>query len=156
MVTKKCLVCKKVFPKPSTCCKKEWKKRKYCSRKCKNVHMKTICKGSGNSCYRGGRTIQPLGYIEILKSNHPCANNRGYVYEHRLVMEQMIGRFLKKGEIVHHINKIRDDNRPENLKLFTSIGDHLKFELTGRRRPNHSVAMKNYWSKRNAHQETPS
>lgn len=57
------------------------------------------------------------GYIEIFMPQHPNADRYGYIYEHRLIMEKCLGRILKSSELVHHRNKIRDDNRKENLQL---------------------------------------
>lgn len=49
------------------------------------------------------------------------ANKRGIVAEHRYVMSQYLGRLLTDGEMVHHLNGIRHDNRIQNLAL---VGKH--------------------------------
>jgi hypothetical protein len=51
---------------------------------------------------------------------HPRTGNGSYVFEHVLVMEEMLGRYLLPGENVHHRNGVRDDNRPENLELWVT------------------------------------
>lgn len=49
---------------------------------------------------------------------HPREAKSNYVFEHILVMEEKIGRYLEEKENIHHINGVRDDNRIENLELW--------------------------------------
>lgn len=60
------------------------------------------------------------GYVVLLLRNHPMADGSGRVLEHRYVMANHLGRHLKPGEIVHHKNEDRGDNRIENLELMTA------------------------------------
>lgn len=84
-------------------------------------------KGDKNTRWKGGKKITQSGYIMILSPQHPFCDNQGYVREHRLVMEKNIGRYLKKEETVHHINRIKCDNKIKNLMLFSSNSEHIKF-----------------------------
>ncbi len=93
--------------------------------------------GKNSSNWKGGKTITSIGYVLVRKPNHPFCNPNGYIFEHRLVMEKHIGRYLKPFEVVHHINKIKTDNRLENLKLFANHSKHCKFKKPTRRRLPH-------------------
>ena len=61
--------------------------------------------------------LRPNGYIYRVVEGKQCL-------EHRLVMEDMLGRPLRKKETVHHKNGIRHDNRPENLELWAGQQPH--------------------------------
>jgi hypothetical protein len=85
--------------------------------------------------WKGGITTNGQGYIYILQPNHPFANKRGHILRSHLVIEKMIGRHLRPGEIVHHkgerypIDSIKNkqDDRPENLQLFANKSEHNSF-----------------------------
>lgn len=70
------------------------------------------------------------GYKAIYKPEHPTAiktgGYKGYVYEHRYVMEVFLGRCLEDGECIHHKDKNRSNNSIENLQLFCSVAEHSK------------------------------
>lgn len=154
MQTKPCVVCGREFAKSPAHSQERWETRtRYCSRQCfgadysrrfKKIperacgacgkifrpehfgakYCSTDCakdrflhrRGTNSPAWRGGR-IKQDGYVRIRKEGR-------YVMEHRLVMEQMIGRPLLATETVHHKNGVRDDNRPENLELYA--GRHTK------------------------------
>lgn len=81
--------------------------------------------GAKNGMWKGGRLVASNGYVLVrVGRDHHLADVRGYAYEHRLVAEEKIGRRLRRGEVIHHKNEIRTDNRPENLEVTASIAHH--------------------------------
>jgi len=91
-----------------------------CAGKVFSLKMRGVCASN----WRGGR-IKNDGYVLIHSPNHPHADRQGYVREHRLIMEEMIGRYLTPQEYVHHINGIPDDNHKENLELISPTNHSL-------------------------------
>lgn len=101
----------------------------FCSKACSGKDLSRRQVGAANSMWKGGETVTTHnggGYIKELCPSHPKGDASGYVLQHRLVMERLIGRALKDSERVHHKNGKRDDNRPENLELWTGIGSSKK------------------------------
>jgi HNH endonuclease len=91
--------------------------------------------GEDNGRWRGG-VMHSQGYRLLRIPDHPNANKAGYVREHVYVMTQKLGRPINsKVEIVHHINGIRDDNRPENLVVMTRAA-HMSHHHKGVHKPN--------------------
>lgn len=94
--------------------------------------LTNICPPTGcdNPAWKGGVHMSQ-GYLFRLVPNHPYANSAGYVQEHRLVIEEHLGRFLLPTEVVHHKDGNRLNNDISNLEVFSSNGGHLKATLSG-------------------------
>ena len=83
-------------------------------------------KGPKNPNWKGGKYKTEAGYIFILKPEHPFCMSNKYVFEHRLVVEKQIGRYLLSTEPCHHLGT-KDDNRPHRLMAFSSESVHQRF-----------------------------
>lgn len=77
-----------------------------------------------NPNWKGGRTVASNGYVLVKIPQHPLADSRGYVYEHRLVAEKKLGRPLLPGEIVHHLDGNKQNNSEENIEVVQDIAHH--------------------------------
>ncbi|MDN5866868.1 MAG: HNH endonuclease [Candidatus Nitrosocosmicus sp.] len=118
-------------------------------------------KGKNNPMWKGGKMLDVEEYVLVKKPDHPFANNNGYVREHRLVMENKLGRYLTKEEVVHHINGVKNQNNIENLMLYSShkihIGNHRlgKHIDTSDRRCFRCGSKTTYIQKPTGSQKTP-
>jgi len=96
-----------------------WKRNKsglfFCSRKCNFEYQK----GVNSTLYKNGKYLD--WYIHGEKNK----------WLHRLLVEGYIGRDLVRGEIVHHIDGDRTNNKLNNLYIYTSNGEHIKSHFNG-------------------------
>ena len=97
------------------------------------------------SYIRDYRDVHPDGYILIWKPDHPNAKKNGYIYEHRYVMAENLGRTLMPSEAVHHLNGNKQDNRRSNLLLVDSQHKHNVAHNPNLVNPNYSKEYKRRW-----------
>jgi hypothetical protein len=103
--------------------------------------------GENHPSWKGGTTYDRSGYLlvrvakdgpygylirAIQKRRTNGFDTNGYAPEHRIVMHDKLGRQLRKGEVVDHIDGNRTNNHPSNLRVFASNAEHLRETLKGR------------------------
>lgn len=71
--------------------------------------------------WKGGKNIMKSGYIRVR------TEDKKYKLEHRIVMEEKIGRLLLGNEVVHHIDEDKKNNHPDNLMVFDNNSAHIKY-----------------------------
>ncbi len=125
---------KRTYVGCKSCGKQFWAKtsakRRYCSLECYHKFER----GPNHRWWRGGRyTGDRHHYPRIYAPDHPRAQGR-YVFEHILVMEKHLDRYLQRGEVIHHINGVYKDNKLANLLLLENQGEHAKIHRREDRR----------------------
>jgi hypothetical protein len=108
-----CEVCGKEFSRPPSVIKKG--KGKYCSQSCANGKPRSIDK-----------QLKSNGYVYVKTYEHPFRSKQNLVAEHRIVVENAIGRFLTKEEVPHHIDENKSHNELYNLFLCRDDQEHRR------------------------------
>ena len=93
----------------------------------------TFKRGKNHHAWKGGKFKDGRGYICIYNPEHPRAHKNRYVMEHILIWETVHKQPLPKGWIIHHLNGIKDDNRPVNLQALPNRKHKFVLEAKARR-----------------------
>jgi hypothetical protein len=80
--------------------------------------------GHNKAHWKGGKS-NSNGYNIIYNPEHPKADAKGYVYEHILVCEKVLGKFLPPKAVVHHVDGNTKNNEPDNLVVCQNQSYHL-------------------------------
>lgn len=119
-IEKNCSFCKKLILQDRANSKKS--KNAFCSLECKGFFVTASTRG--NKIIKN-REHGKGSHVLIRNPDHPRASIQGLVFEHILVAETMLDRPIEKKERVHHINCVKNDNRPENLFVCENDKEHF-------------------------------
>lgn len=128
-------------------CNQAWQARNQVTKSCKQCGKtfavrpsETFFQYCDRACYEIGRVKRPTGrihngkqvrvndkgYVLVWEPEHPNKSQGGWQFEHRLVVEQALGRYLVTAEQVDHINQDKADNRIENLQVLDASSHSIK------------------------------
>jgi hypothetical protein len=92
-----------------------------------------VRKKNDHALWSIGKMSDGQGYIMVKCPGHPKVKWSNFVYEHVLVMERHLGRYLNDGEVVHHNDGDITNNKISNLRLFPSQAEHTRYHASQRR-----------------------
>lgn len=127
-ITKPCDECGKMMSLPPS-----RDRIKTCSRKCFGLRRSRLYVGKNGTSWRGGNFIDKDGYKMIR-----VGGKKKYKREHHLVIEKRLGREIKKGEVVHHWDEDRLNNKEDNLAFLRHQAAHLRLHKFAAR---HGIAV---------------
>lgn len=94
--------------------------QRFCCQECRNASYV----GEVTHNYKGGKYTDSQGVPRVLASRPGYVGK--YMGEHQLAASKYIGRLVRRGEVVLHINRQKNDNRPENLFLCESMSMYAR------------------------------
>lgn len=116
-----CDHCKTTFRRPV------WKQKgnhAFCSMVCRNLNRSWQPRGEASGAWNGGRIVHEGRPLVRVDYDHPRRQLRGYVFEHILIVERVLGHHLPHRAVVHHVNGDRADNRTSNLVICENQAFH--------------------------------
>ncbi len=125
-VKTKCDLCGKEISMPPSQYKRS--KEHFCSRQC---HMQKM-NAELNPTRMTPEVRWKLSELRSGSGEGVTYKRRDGRHEHRIVAERVIGRSLAPGEVVHHINGDKRDNRPENIMVFKNQAEHARWHAQHR------------------------
>jgi len=108
-----------LIPKICTICGK-----KFLPQKRSRQHTQETCSAHCRNISNGRKSAKKIRAAHVDKGEGKSYRKYHGRHEHRVVMERKLGRKLKRGEIVHHIDGDKRNNHPDNLKLLSSQSEH--------------------------------